>query len=318
MRTLITGGFGFVGTHLVEELATQRPDDHLHVVDNLSTSIVDHEEFAGRFGNLSYDVTDVGEFLEETDEQFERIYHLASIVGPAGILPRAGRIAGSIIHDADVVAEKTKEWNARLLNVSTSELYGGGTSSEDDDKIITAKTSARLEYATGKLAAEIALANLAKTEGLDVVTVRPFNIAGARQSKIGGFVLPRFAHQALTGEPLTVFGDGSQIRAFTHAPDMATGLRFAMERGVRGEVYNVGDPSNRTTIREVACRVIALANSNSRLSFVDPKTIYGEHYEEANDKLPDSSKARAELGWRPASTLNDIINDALAWERTLL
>lgn len=320
MNILVTGGFGFIGSHLVEELQEHEPATHVHVVDNLTTSIIDHEQFMAGLGataNVTYDIADLREYLETTNDKFDKVYHLASIVGPAGVLPQSGNIAKSIITDADVVAAKAKQWGARLLNVSTSELYGGGESAEADTKVVSAEVSARLEYAVGKLAAEVALTNQAKTQGLDVVIVRPFNIAGARQSKIGGFVLPRFSRQAINNEPLTVFGDGSQVRAFTHASDMANGLRLAMAKGRTGEAYNIGDRTNKTTVRELACRVIAHANSKSTLAYVDPKTIYGEFYVEANDKLPNVFKSATELKWQPTKTMDDIILDALAWERSI-
>lgn len=319
MNTLVTGGFGFIGSHLVEELAVREPDTHIHVVDNLSTSTIDHKQFMRELDtdNVTFDIADMSDYLWESDTRYDQIYHLASIVGPAGVLPHSGNIAKAIIGDADAVVDRAKQWGARLVNVSTSELYGGGVSSEEDPKIISPHASARLEYAVGKLAAEIALINQAKTAGLDVVIVRPFNIAGARQSKLGGFVLPRFASAAIKNEPLTVFGDGSQVRAFTHAKDMVRGLQLAMAHGEAGEAYNIGDRYGKITIKELAQRVIALAGSDSWISYVDPTEIYGEHYVEANDKIPDVHKANEHLGWRPHRSLNDIINDALAWERGL-
>lgn len=319
MNTLITGGFGFLGTHLTEELLAHNPEGHIHIVDNMSTSIVDHEQFLDGLGNpsnVSYEIGDMKNYVGRRSEHFDRVYHLASVVGPAGVLPHAGKIAGSIIYDAELVAEAAMQRGARLLNVSTSEIYGGGHSSENDPKIIPAETTVRLEYAIGKLAAEIALTNTHKARGLDVVIVRPFNIAGPRQSAEGGFVLPRFAAAALNDEPLTVFGDGTQVRAFTHVADMSRGIRLAMEKGHSGEVYNIGDYQNRTTINELASRLIALANSKSVIEYVDPTTIYGALYADANDKLPNAKRAKRELDWSPQRSLDDIIIDTLDWVAT--
>lgn len=316
---LITGGFGFVGTHLVEELIQHGPEKQIHIVDNLSTSVLDHPDFLDSInnGNVTYDIANITDYLDTTTDEFDQVYHLASVVGPAGVLPHAGTIAKSIIEDADTIARKSKDWNARLLDVSTSELYGGGTSTESDHKIISPDASARLEYAVGKLAAEVSLINRANIADQEIVIVRPFNIAGARQSKVGGFVIPRFVEQAIDNQPLTVFGNGSQIRAFTHVKDMATGLRLAMAGGRSGEAYNIGDGRNKTTILSLARHVIDLVGSDSEVGLVDPKEIYGEFYTEANDKLPDSTKAANELGWRPNRTLKEIILDALNWQRTL-
>lgn len=319
MDVLCTGGFGFLGTHLVEELLEDDPTVNIHIVDDLSSNIMDHEEFLDLIGNprnVSYDIITVKEYLKVSNREFEQIYHLASVVGPAGVLPHSGHIANSIISDTHLLGVRTMLTGARLVDVSTSELYGGGTSAEEDNKIISSHVSARLEYAVGKLAAELSLVNLSKTAGLDAVIVRPFNIAGARQSPAGGFVLPRFCHQALKGEPLTIFGDGQQIRAFTHVKDVAKGLRLAMQRGLTGEAYNIGNPINTTTIVNLAVKVIELAGSPSVINCIDPKDIHGALYAEANDKIPNATKAHLELGWQSKLTIDDIINDALEWERS--
>lgn len=318
MRTLITGGFGFVGTHLTEELLAQDPNADIHIVDNLTTNVQPPDEFLASIGNpsnVTHEQSTVRDFLTTTDREFDRIYHLASVVGPAGVLPYAGKIAGSIITDAALVADAAGTLGARLVDVSTSEIYGGGNSKESDPKVITSEVSPRLEYAVGKLASEVALINQAKTTGLQAIIVRPFNIAGARQNPEGGFVMPRFCDAAIEGNDLTVFGKGTQVRAFTHVRDTATGIRLAMERGEYGEAYNIGNPDNAITIYALAQMVIEHAGSDSKITFVDPKEIYGKHYAEAKDKTPDADKAREELGWRPQFTIDDIIRDSLAWAK---
>jgi UDP-glucose 4-epimerase len=208
--------------------------------------------------------------------------------------------------------------NARLCDISTSEVYGGGRNgycSEQDQKIIPPHVSVRLEYAVAKLAAEVALMNMSRVTELDVVIVRPFNIAGPRQSGRGGFVLPRFIQQALKGEPITVYGDGRMIRAFTHVVDLADGVVRVMKKGRRGDAYNVGNPSNKTTILELAQRVVRATESRSEIRFVDPKQLFGPLFEEANDKFPDADKAMNELGWRPRFSIDDVIRDAIEYIR---
>lgn len=319
MRILVTGGFGFLGSHLLEQILVEDPHHDVHVIDNLSTPAVDPNVFLA--GRVKWRADSVQGYLNDWDgkKPFDRIYHLASVVGPAGILPHVGRIVRSIVDDTYALADAAKRWDARLLDVSTSEVYGGGQEgycSETMPKIVPAHTSVRLEYAVAKLAAETALLNLATVGTLDCVIVRPFNIAGPRQSGAGGFVLPRFVRAALDGTPLTVFGDGMQIRAFTHARDVARGLTAVMERGRTGEAYNIGNPDNRTTILDLANRVVTLADSRSPVEFVDPKTLYGPLYEEANDKYPDARKAQRELGWAPELGLDATILDTLTWTRT--
>jgi nucleoside-diphosphate-sugar epimerase len=318
---LVTGGFGFIGSHLVERLLLTS-DSRVHVVDDLSTSPIDVDGFvrdAPDKARLSYDLCSVEEFCaRSTRPRFDQIYHLASVVGPVGVLRHGGRIAGMMVNDTARVAALAMESSGRLVDVSTSEVYGGGRDgycSERDLKVIQPKVTVRLEYAVGKLAAEIALVNMTTISGLSASIVRPFNVAGPRQSGQGGFVLPRFIAQADAGEPLTVYGDGSMIRAFTHVEDIADGLLAVMQRGRAGEAYNLGNPANKTTILELARRVVRLTGSRSEIRFVDPKTLFGPLFEEANDKYPDADRSIHELGWLPKHDLDEIILDTTAYMR---
>lgn len=322
-KILVTGGFGFLGSHLVELLLADA-DNHVHVVDNLSTSPVPLDDLLHEWKNperLTYTVTGMETFCRSrVGDPYDEIYHLASVVGPAGVLPHAGRIAASIVNDTMAVANLALSCGAKLVDVSTSEVYGGGQDgfcSETMPKIVPAKFSARLEYAVGKLAAETALLNLFETRGLDARVVRPFNVTGPRQSGKGGFVLPRFVGQAMAGVDITVFGDGQQIRAFTHVKDMVAGIACAMRNGKRGGVYNLGNPANRCSILELAEEVKRITATGSRVVFVDPRSIYGPLYEEANNKFPDASKAIAELSWEPRYGRQQAIEDTLFYMKGL-
>jgi UDP-glucose 4-epimerase len=320
-NVLVTGGFGFIGSHLVERLVDD--GDRVHVVDNLSSNPLPIEELVHgpRWGGVTYDLQDVETFARSAgDSRFSHIYHLASVVGPAGVLPHCGRIASAIVSDAASVADLALRTSARLLFVSTSEVYGGGESgccAEAMPKRLPGKSSPRAEYAVGKLAAEMSLENLCRIDRLDVRIVRPFNVAGPRQSGQGGFVLPRFVGQALGGHPLTVFGTGRQVRAFTHVLDIVEGLVAAMERGQPGEVYNLGNTANNCTILQLADEVREAAGSASHVVFVDPKDVYGPLYEEADDKYPDPAKAASELGWVPGRGRRQTIDDTIAYMRGL-
>jgi len=303
---LVTGGFGFIGSHLVETLISD-PDNHVHVVDDLSTSPINYRAFLDYLGkpkNLTYNITTIDQYCKEFsgNQKFTKIYHLASIVGPVGVLSHAGKIAEQIINDTRHIINLALSHKAKILDVSTSEVYGGGRDgycSEVDFKIVQPKATVRLEYAMGKLAAEIALINTTRVTELWASIVRPFNVAGPRQSGKGGFVLPRFIDQALTGEPLTVYNDGKMIRAFTHVKDIVEGIILGMKYGRRGEAYNIGNPANKISIIELAKRVVHLTKSKSEIAFVDPKTLFGPLFEEANDKYPDADLAMGELGWKP-------------------
>ena len=317
-KILVTGGFGFLGSHLVEELV-KNPDNLVYVVDNLSTSPIDYKQYLLEIGqpkNLNFDICSVADFSEKNKEKFDQIYHLASVVGPAGVLNHAGKIIKSIVDDAYRLIDLALSSGAKLVDISTSEIYGGGKEGyckEDLQIVVPPKTTIRLEYAVGKLAVETALINTSKVTDLDVAIVRPFNISGPRQSGRGGFVLPRFIKQAFEQKPITVFGKGSQIRAFTHVKDMAQGIIKTMEKGKRGEAYNIGNANNKITILELAEKVIKAAKSKSRIDFVDPKKIYGPFYEEAADKFPDAKKALVELGWEPKYNIDRVIFDTIEY-----
>ena len=317
-RALVTGGAGFIGGHLVERLLT---DGHqVHVVDDLSSNPIPLEQLLheldhpARLGIWTVPIEDFVSDHRRGTGTYDAIFHLASPVGPAGILPHAGKIVQQVVDDTYRVIALAKQTGARLIDVSTSEVYGGGQGGlcrEDMRYHIPAQMTARVEYAVAKLAAEAAILN---TPDLDAVIVRPFNVAGPRQSATGGFVLPRFVGQALGGGALTVFGTGGQVRAFTHVTDIADGLVRAWLMGTRRTVYNLGNPANRTTILALAERVIGQVGRGT-ISYTSGQTVYGSAYAEADDKWPDSDKARHELDWQPERDIETTIRDVIAYEQ---
>jgi UDP-glucose 4-epimerase len=316
-KVLVTGGFGFLGSHLTE-LLLARDSYRVHVVDDISSSPVNLEDYLqqiGRPAELTYDICTVDQYFARPGlPKYDAVYHLASPVGPAGVLRHAGNMVREIVRDTYTLIDYCIKTDAKLLDVSTSEIYGGGQQGycpESTPKIVPANTTVRLEYAVAKLAAETAIINTTRVKSLKATIVRPFNVAGPRQSPKGGFVLPRFIQQIDAAKPLTVFGDGSAVRAFTHVKDMVMGIVLAMERGKNGEAYNIGNPANKTTILNLAKRIISVIGPpETEIKFVDPKTIYGPLYEEANDKYPDSQKALDNLNWQPTHGFDEVIRDA--------
>lgn len=307
---LVTGGFGFIGSHLIDRLLAQ--GQRVVVVDDLRNHAVEPAAYLpfARSGQLRFFQMNVDDiFPRLIGTTVDEIYHLASPVGPVGILPYAGEIVREVVNSTYAVIRAARDWQAKLVDVSTSEVYGGGQQglcAEEMPRIVQAESTVRLEYAVAKLAMETALINITRTSDLQAVIVRPFNVAGPRQRADGGFVIPRFVGQALWGEPLTIYGDGQQIRAFTHVADIVDGLRLAMASGRRGEVYNLGNPGNQTTIRDLA-RVVLNEVGDTDIHHVDPKALHGPLFAEAADKYPDAGKAMAELGWRPSLGLHAIV-----------
>lgn len=285
MRAIVTGSAGFIGSHLVDRLSA----------DGWDVFGIDRKDGPSIQG--------IGELPTDIDA----IFHLASPVGPVGVLHQAGWIATEVVECTDIVARWASAYGCPLIDVSTSEVYGsGGSDAEEDVCTFRPETSARKEYAVAKLAAETMLRN----RELDLRIIRPFNVAGPRQTSEGGFVLPRFIEQARAGVPLTVYQPGTQRRAFTHVLDIVDGLVGSLDWPA--DVYNLGNPENSVTILELADRVLDALDAHKfafDVEIIDPLTVHGPTFREAPDKLPDARKAHR-LGWCPQWSLDQIIEHA--------
>ena len=200
MKTLVIGGLGFIGSHLVEKLMAE--GDEVIILDNLSSNVVNP-----RFFDCEVVTQSIADY--DFNIKADTVYHLASVVGPTGILKYAGKMAHSMITDTKKVMDFCADTGALMVDISTSEVYGHeGNLSETSHKEIAGEYQVRTEYGAGKLAAEIMVCNKAKVSDLQYQIIRPFNVSGPRQQPDGGFVLPRFVVAGLTSQPLTVYGDG--------------------------------------------------------------------------------------------------------------
>lgn len=297
MRATVTGGAGFIGSHLVDAL------------DGWDVTVVDDfrsGDYTPRVASLIRSpIAAVDDALMAGDV----IFHLASPVGPVGVLRQAGRIAAEVVADAAKLARVAVACRSPLVYVSTSELYGpqAGACHEGMSRVFPSGFSARMEYAIAKLAAETMLLN---TPELDVRIVRPFNVAGPRQKSAGGFVIPRFIEQARAGEPLTVYQPGTQLRSFTHVADIVEGLLAVAELDASRVVFNLGNPANLTTIEALAGVVLDVVDPEGSYRIVDPRDLWGPEFREAPDKYADADLARIHLGWKPTRDLRTIVEDA--------
>lgn len=309
-KILITGGLGFIGYHLINYLLERDRDLNITVVDNLSSSIIDFGAISKKLNVRIQDLLEV----DDLDHDFTEIYHLASPVGSLGILAKNGFVAKNIIDLTYKVVEITVQCQARLLYVSSSEIYGySGVHAETDVKHVTGNTGTRTEYSLGKLASEIILHNLNLNSPYRFNIVRPFNVVGAQQSSKIGFVIPTFFEKALQNEDIPVFLDGMQKRSFCHVEDIVRAMVCIQESDLVHEVFNIGNDRNTTTILDLAQRVRAICQSSSAITFVDPVMKYGKCYLEAFDKIPDIGKITSMLDWRPAIGLDEAIQKVYAY-----
>lgn len=312
MKVLITGGAGFVGSHLADKLISQGHD--ITVIDDLSTgrySNVAHLEDKPGF-RLIIDTVLNEKLMEELIRDTDRVYHMASAVGVKLIMERPVRTIETIFRGTDVVLGFCSRYRRRVLIPSTSEVYGKGASvpfREDDDLLTGATDKHRWAYACAKTLDEfLALAHWKETR-LPVVVVRLFNTVGPRQTGQYGMVVPRFVHAALRDEPIEVHGDGTQSRCFGHVLDIVDGLTKLLEDpNCFGQVINVGN-DQEVTIRGLAERAIELTGSKSTIEYIPYEEAYGEGFEDMKRRVPSLDKVRRLIGYKPTRSLDVIIND---------
>jgi nucleoside-diphosphate-sugar epimerase len=318
-RIIVTGGLGFVGSFISEAFAQR--GDHVTVVDSCVSSVVEAEELQAPAGSVEFVGESVEDYLVKLGslDGFDMVVHCASYVGPASILQYAGQLGPAIVNTTSMVIEKCIQADIPMVNFSSAEIYGkSGLLQEDGDIRVPPYFNPRIEYALGKLTAESMCMN-SKDRGLRSATIRPFNVAGPRQSRFGGFVMPTFVQQALEGRPLTVFASGLQKRAFLSVTDLCRFVTDHLDDAAfaNPRVYNVGNPNNETEIYALAERVKEKTGSESDIIYADSTAIYGPQYEEAEsfEKLPEIKNA-ASLGWAPKVTLEELIDETIQYYRS--
>ncbi len=306
----MTGGAGFIGSHLVEHLL--RRGDEVTVIDDLSTgrlgnlqSVLDHPRLRFVRGTI-LDRSAVDEVVAGAD----RVFHLAAAVGVHLIVDHPLDSLRTNIHGTEVVLDATLAAGAVLLLASTSEIYGKNTADrlpEDSDRILGSALKSRWTYAAAKGIDEAFAHAYWREFGLQVSIVRLFNTVGPRQTGRYGMVVPTLVGQALAGQPLTVFGDGGQTRCFSYVGDVIPAMvAIAEHPASRGQAFNLGG-SFEVSIMDLARRIIAVVGSDSPISLVPYERAYGEGYEDMRRRVPDNTRARDLVGFHPSTTLDDII-----------
>jgi UDP-glucose 4-epimerase len=315
MRHLITGGAGFIGSHLCEQLIAA--GDDVLVLDDLSTGRYENIaalEGGGRFRFILGSVTD-GALVTECVRQCDAVMHLASAVGVRLIIDQPVRTIETIVSGTDTVLRTCARYRKPVLITSTSEVYGKSEKlpfREADDRVMGPTTQRRWSYACAKALDEfLALAHWYEFR-LPVVIVRLFNTVGPRQTGQYGMVVPRFVRQGLAGEPITVYGDGKQTRCFAHVLDVVEALPKLMHLPTaRGQIYNIGS-TEEVSMLDLAQRVKAATGGRSEIKLIPYEQAYVEGFEDMRRRLPDLTKIQKAVGYRPKRGLDQILKDVIA------
>jgi UDP-glucose 4-epimerase len=319
-RYLITGGAGFIGSHLAEALLAGERAATIVILDDLSTGRLENIHGLLRSGAVEFvegSATDAG-VLDGLMGSADVCVHLASAVGVQMIVDDPLRTLMQSVRASNVVMHSAHRHGVRVLFSSTSEVYGKHSSdalSEDDDLIIGSPAKGRWTYAIAKSYGEALIHGYRRRLGVDATVVRLFNSVGPRQTGAYGMVLPRFVGQALNDDDLTVYGSGVQTRCFTHVADTVAALVLLCEDdSANGRTFNVGS-STPVSILELAGHVIERAQSKSRIMLVPYNDAYGAGFEELGSRRPDTSALRQLTGWHPRRTVDDAIDDLIEFER---
>lgn len=314
MKVLITGGAGFIGSHLAEELINK--GEQVIVFDDLSTGR--YENVAHLNGNLNFQLV-VGSILDEflVDKFSERcdvVFHLAAAVGVELIVKNPWKSLTTNIRGSEIVLQMAHRYRKKVLITSTSEIYGKNTNGplkEEDDRVLGSPLKSRWAYSTSKAVDEILCHVYWKEKNLPTIIVRLFNTVGPRQTGAYGMVIPRFICQALEGKPITIYGTGKQSRCFLHVKDVVEALVGLMEHPKAvGDVFNIGS-QEEITIEDLAKKVIELTESQSEMIYIPYNQAYEDGFEDMARRMPDISKVRNLIGFNPTFDLEGILKGVI-------
>ena len=315
VKALVTGGAGFIGSHLVELLLADGVE--VFALDDLSTGSRQNVEhlMERRDFHLVVDSVLARSVVNELVHKCDVVYHLAAAVGVRLIVEQPVRTLVVNLQGTENVLEECNRFGKRVLIASTSEVYGDHREErpleEGDRRVYGPTTQRRWAYADSKAMDEFLALAYHQERGLDMVIARLFNTIGPRQSGEYGMVVPRFVTAALAGRPLEIFGDGAQTRCFCHVRDTIGALQRLMDSGgTSGEIYNVGS-QNRIRIVDLAERVLDATGSSSAIEFVPFDRVYGQGIEDMLHRIPSTEKIRAAVGWEPTRGLDEILADVI-------
>ncbi len=319
MRFLITGGAGFIGSHLADELVGRGHE--VHALDDLSTGSMDnirHLKDAAGFG-YTIDSCSSAAIVAELVDQADVVYHLAAAVGVELIVESPVRTIETNVHCTEVVLEQASKKRKPVFIASTSEVFGKSRDvpfREDGDLLLGPTSKSRWAYACSKAIDEFLALAYWKERKLPTVVGRLFNTVGPRQTGRYGMVVPTFVRQALAGQPITVHGDGTQSRCFCHVGDVVRALADLMEAGdhVYGEVFNIGS-QEEITMTALAEKVRALTDATGETVLIPYEEAYEEGFEDMQRRVPDLTKIGRTIGWAPSRSLDEILADVVEFQQ---
>ena len=310
MNALITGGAGFIGSHLAESLI--KNGDSVSIIDDISTGSIEnvaHLHEHPQFLLVRGSILD-RELMEKMIDDCDIVYHLAAAVGVKYIMENRLKALEINVQGTEIVLNLASKENKKVMLASSSEIYGKNGKApfkEDDDRILGSTMLFRWSYSCTKALNEYLALAYCKEKGLPVVIMRFFNTVGPRQSGQHGMVIPRFIERALVGDPLSVYGDGTQTRCFTYVDDVVRAITTLAEcPDAVGCVFNVGS-DEEISISDLARRIIKLTNSSSTIEYVPYYEAYGEGFEDMNRRIPNTSIIFQLVGWKPEIELDDIL-----------
>ena len=313
MRVLVTGGAGFIGSHLADALIAR--GDQVVALDNFSTgSTANIKHITKNFEIIDGDIRNV-DLINDAIKDVDLVFHMAAALGVNTILESPLESISTNIVGSEVVLNAAANHKKRILIASTSEIYGKNPKQplkESDDRVVGSPQKIRWSYSDAKAIEEAMAFSLNQEKGLKVTTARLFNTVGPRQSAHYGMVVPRFVRSALKNEPISIYGDGMQSRVFCHVDDAIEALLTLVGTDKTiNEVYNVGG-TGEITIKELADQVIKETKSQSSIEFIPYEKAYAPGFEDMQRRVPDISKIKQELGWAPKKNLSQIITDVAA------
>lgn len=320
MKYLLTGGAGFIGSHLSEALLKR--GDTVFVIDDLSTGSMDNIAHLKSEPNFEYVIGDILDrpLLAEWVDRADTVFHLAAAVGVKLIVESPTRTIHTNIGGTESVLTQASKKNKKVILASTSEVYGKAEKvpfNEADDLVMGPTVKGRWSYAASKAVDEFLGLAYFKEKGLPVVIARLFNTVGPRQTGRYGMVLPTFVRQALRSEPLTVFGDGTQSRCFSYVGDVVWALMHLADLpDAVGQVYNIGT-TNEISILGLAEKIKEMTGSSSRIDLIPYDEAYEEGFEDMPRRVPDLVKIQAAIGYEPQTDLDGIINSVIEFEKSL-